>query len=65
MFDVGQYRLVLDSNLEARRDLILNEYSIIVSDTAQDIEIKLKKLHCDVLKNKDVLYSLPQPYLLY
>jgi hypothetical protein len=51
LFAVGQYRTVVDINFETRRELILDKYSVKVGDTAQDIEIKLKKLHCDILQN--------------
>ena len=44
MFALGQFRTVVDTNLVTRRDLILDKYSVKVGDTAQDIEIKLKKL---------------------
>ena len=41
--------MIIDDNFETRKDLILEEYSILVTDSVREIEIKKRKLHCDVI----------------
>ena len=38
MFSVGQYRVLVDIKLDIKKDLnLLESYSVLVSDTADDI----------------------------
>ena len=47
--------MYIDNNCVSRRELILDKYSILASDSKKDVEVKLKMLMFDVLKNDHLL----------
>ena len=55
IFNTGQYKMYIDNNCVSRRELILDKYSILASDSKKDVEVKLKMLMFDVLKNDHLL----------
>ncbi len=55
----------MERNILASRDLILDQYSVLVSDYVQEIHLKREKIHCDILKNKDLICQFPEPIKLY
>ena len=55
MFNSGQYKIEVDNNMISRRELILNKYSVLTTDSKTDIEVKLKMLMVDVLSNVHLL----------
>ncbi len=61
MFNSGQYKIELDNNMISRRELILNKYSVLATDSKTDIEVKLKMLMIDVLRNAHLLKQLTNP----
>lgn len=55
MFNSEQYKIEVDNNMISRRELILNKYSVLSTDSKRDIEVKLKMLMIDVLSNAHLL----------
>ncbi len=50
-----------DLNSITRKELVLNKYSILSTDSKTDIEVKMKLLLLDILSNDDLLKELSQP----
>ena len=59
MFNTWQYRQSVDINMITKRELLLQKYSVLSTDSKDAIEIKLKMLLVDVLNNDHLLKKLP------
>ena len=51
----------VDKNMISKRELILEKYSVLSTDSKKDIEIKLKMLIFDVISNDHLLKELASP----
>ena len=48
-------------NMITRKELVLHKYSILSTDSKNEIEVKMKLLLLDVLNNDHLLKKLSQP----
>ena len=51
----------VDNECVTRKVLLLEKYSVLKTDTANDIDTKMKMLYIDILKNSHLLELLPHP----
>ena len=51
----------VDSNMDTSKIFLVEKYSVLNTDSIQDIEIKLKKILVDVLNNQHLLKKLDHP----
>ena len=51
MFSIMQYRSYVDKKLNIKKDLKLDEYSVILSDSAKKIDKKRLELQYDIVQN--------------
>ncbi len=48
-------------NMITKKELVLDKYSILQTDSKTEIEVKMKLLLLDVLSNDDLLKELSEP----
>ena len=51
----------VDNECVTRKVLLLEKYSVLKTDKANDIDTKMKMLYIDILKNSHLLELLPHP----
>ena len=50
--------MTVDMNMITRKELVLHKYSILSTDSKNEIEVKMKLLLLDVLKNDHLFKKL-------
>ena len=53
--------MTVDMNMITRKELVLHKYSILSTDSKNEIEVKMKLLLLDVLNNDHLFKKLSQP----